>query len=86
MEEIENLKSENTNLHRELQEVAVTDNLPYEPIAVAEFLINRTEKYEHNSFMKAFTGNEQGIYNIYGISELRQIAEHLLVYCNNNKD
>lgn len=80
------LERENKKLHRELQETALIDNLPYEPIAVAEFLINKTGKYERSSFMKAFTGNEQGTYNIYGISELRQIAEHLLVHCNNNKD
>lgn len=80
------LTRENKELHRELQEASITYNLPYEPIAVAEMLINATEKYEHNAFTKSFTGNEQGAYNIYGISELRQIAEHLLVYCNNNKD
>lgn len=86
LEEIDRLKAENSKIHREIQKTTITDNLPYEPIAVAEFLINKIEKYEHNSFMKAFTENEQGTYNIYGISELRQIAEHLLVYCNNNKD
>lgn len=80
------LVEENKQLHYELQKTAITENLPCEPIAVAETLINAKRLYEHNTFMKAFTGSKEGLRNIYGISELRQIAEHLLVYCNNNKD
>lgn len=50
--------------------------LPTEPIKVAEMLIYATDTYT-NLF-----GKEQD-YKVYDKSELKQIAEHLLVYCNN---
>ncbi len=46
--------------------------LPTEPIDVANFLINGLGASWH--------------YDSFDVSELRQIAEHLLVYCNHNKD
>lgn len=51
--------------------------LPYEPIKVAQMLITATG-------IKDRFGDvwECG----YSISQLRQIAEHLLVYCDNNND
>lgn len=48
----------------------VTDFLPIEPIKVADMLINEFRKGDNYTYL--------------GISELRQIAEHLLVYCNHN--
>lgn len=51
--------------------------LPYEPIEVAQTLINAVE-------LKDKDGNIRNCG--YDIPHLRQIAEHLLVYCNNNKD
>lgn len=59
----------------------ITDFLPAEPIKVADTLINlKIEPTEINS---------EGIKIVYKqrsfrVSELRQIAEHLLVYCNHN--
>ena len=49
-------------------------------------LINAEGEYEHNPLEKAFCGTDKGTYRIFEISELRQIAEHLLVYCNHNKE
>lgn len=68
---IEELNAENAELHCELQAVnAFKEGYPTEPIKVADMLINEFRK-----------GNN---YTYLGISELRQIAERLLVYCNNN--
>lgn len=62
----------------------ITDFFPTEPIKVADMLINAEGEYEHNAIAKAFCGEDKGTYRIFGIGELRQIAEHLLVYCNHN--
>ena len=51
--------------------------LPTAPIKVAEMLIYATEKRTN-----PFTGKEYDG-DMYSVSDLRQIAEHLLVYCNN---
>lgn len=71
--------------------ITIEDFLPAEPIKVADMLISAT--YTRNkgelekSISKAF-GNDSDtvIENIYSLSELRQIAEHLLVYCNANQE
>lgn len=60
--------------------------LPYEPIKVAEMLIDATGTYKTNSLSRAFGAGDTGIYNLYSKSDLRQIAEHLLVYCNNAEE
>lgn len=67
-------------------EVNITNFLPTEPIKVAEMLINAEGEYEHNSLVKAISGEDKGTYRIFDISELRQIAEHLLVYCNHHRE
>lgn len=64
----------------------VTDFLPTEHIKVAEMLINAEGEYEHNPIAKKICGTDKGTYRIFDVSELRQIAEHLLVYCNHNKE
>lgn len=64
----------------------VTDFLPTEPIKVADMLINAEGEYEHNPLAKALCGEDKDTYRIFDVSELRQIAEHLLVYCNHNKE
>lgn len=58
--------------------------LPAEPIKVADMLINAEGEYEHNPIVKAFCGTDKGTYRIFDVSELRQIAEHLLAYCNHH--
>lgn len=66
-------------LKAELAEVQMNkQELPAEPIKVAEMLIYATDTYS-NLF-----GKEQD-YKVYDKSELKQIAEHLLVYCNNTE-
>lgn len=64
----------------------VVDFLPTEPIKVADMLINAEGEYEHNPLAKALCGEDKGTYRIFDVSELRQIAEHLLVYCNHHKE
>jgi hypothetical protein len=64
----------------------ISDFLPTEPIKVADMLINAEREYERNPIAKAFCGTDKGTCRIFDISELRQIAEHLLVYCNNQKE
>lgn len=63
-----------------------TDFLPTEPIKVADMLINAEGEYEHSPIEKALYKEDKGTYRIFGVSELRQIAEHLLIYCNHNKE
>ena len=60
--------------------------LPKEPIKVAEMLIDEKITYETSSIAKAFGAGDTGTCNLYSNSDLRQIAEHLLVYCNNSED
>lgn len=62
----------------------ISDFLQTEPIKVADILINAEGEYEHNPITKKICGNDKGTYRIFDVSELRQIAEHLLVYCNYN--
>lgn len=54
--------------------------LPFDPLEVVDILINET--YEHSI---PFTGRKTES-SKYGIDELEQIAEHLLVYCKHNKE
>ena len=64
--------------------------LPREPISVAEMLINAERKCEPCNFVKRLNdmfGSEPiDTYRIYDVSELRQIAEHLLIYCKANEE
>lgn len=64
----------------------ITDFLPEEPIKVVDMLINAEGEYEHNPVAKAFCGKDNGAYRIFDVSDLRQIAEHLLIYCNHNDE
>lgn len=60
--------------------------LPHEPIKVAEMLIYATETYETSSLAKRFGAGDTATYELYSNVDLRQIAEHLLVYCKHNKE
>lgn len=80
--EIDGLIAENSELHCEIQAMnAFHEGMPTEPIKMADILIN--SEIEPKSV-------ENGVElvcckrNFY-ISELRQIAQHLLVYCNVNE-
>lgn len=81
---IEELNVENAELHCEMQAMKVfPDEIPEEPIKVAEMLITAKGECE-----PLHIGNNvfKDTYRIFDVSGLRQIAEHLLVYCNHNKE
>lgn len=60
--------------------------MPDEPIKAAERLIHATVIRETNAILRMFRRSERyETYDLYSVSDLRQIAEHLLVYCNNNE-
>lgn len=63
---------------REKVNEKISDFLPTEPIKVADMLINThgRDLYENSAYYS----------KIFDVSGLRQIAEHLLVYCNHNKE
>lgn len=94
LKEIDRLESENKSLKIEVSELqceiqamqVFPEEFPTTPIEVAQMLITASCKYETNSIQRALGAGETGIRDMYSISDLRQIAEHLLVYCNNNKD
>ena len=61
-------------------------HLPHEPIKVAEMLIDATETYRTSSLAKMLGGRDTATYELYSNADLRQIAEHLLVYCGNYEE
>lgn len=63
----------------------IADYLCDEPISVAQTLISAKRSYELSAEEKQRSGIEKGYYHIFDVSELRQIAEHLLIYCKHNK-
>lgn len=65
----------------------LADYLPAEPIEVADALISVTYVRNKNelekSIGKAFGNDSDTVTeDMYSVSELRQITEHLLIYCN----
>ena len=60
---------------------SVADFLPTEPIKVAEMLITAKGECE-----PLYIGDDvfKDTYRIFDVSDLRQIAKHLLVYCNHH--
>ena len=63
------------------------DDLPSEPISVANMLINAKIEYEPTSLQKAlFKTEDKCMADKYSDDDLEQIAEHLLVYCKHNKE
>ena len=79
------LKNEVKKLESELEEKVnfETDRLvklPFDPLETANMLINATYRAEIPFLEK------QVDRNVYGIDDLEQVAEHLLVYCKHNRD
>lgn len=62
------------------EELCKKQELPPEPIKVAEMLIYANYSYKDKIDGMLHRGR------LYSKSDLRQIAEHLLVYCNNTED
>lgn len=71
--EIDQLKSRVAELEESQEEIL------FDPIDVVQYLINRTIKVK-NTFPE-LQGGETSHVPVYDVSELRQIAEHILVYC-----
>lgn len=61
-------------------------DLPESPIECATLLIDSCFEYDTSSFQRAFGMGEKACDKRYSVSELRQIAEHLLVYCKHNEE
>lgn len=76
---------------REKVNEKISDFLPTEPIKIADMLISaiytRQKSTLEKTFSKAVFGNSSDTLteNVYSVSELRQIAEHLLVYCGHSE-
>ena len=63
------------------------DELPTDPIEVAQMLINSTYEYELSALDKAlYKCGDTRTTERYSIDDLEQIAEHLLVYCKHNRE
>lgn len=63
------------------------DELPTDPIEVAQMLINSTYEYESSALEKAlYKCGDTRITERYSINDLEQIAEHLLVYCKHHRE
>lgn len=63
------------------------DDLPDDPIEVAQVLINSTYEYELSDLEKAlYKCGDTRTTERYSINDLEQIAEHLLVYCKHNRE
>lgn len=57
-------------------------DLPPEPIQCAAMLIERNFEYETSPIRRALGAGEKAHEKYYSADDLRQIAEHLLVYCD----
>lgn len=84
--QIKEIQSHIDCLKAELAEIQMNKlELPEEPIEVATMLIKATVtcKCKSNPFQKAFNANCPDEYETdrYSDEDLKQIAEHLLVYC-----
>lgn len=83
--QIKEMQSHIDCLKAKLAEVQLNkQEFPTEPIKVADLLIHDTYVYE-NKLFKGYL-RYTSVVNRYSKSDLRQIAEHLLVYCNNAEE
>ena len=63
------------------------DELPIDPIEVAQMLINSTFEREASNLEKVlYKCGDTRITERYSIDDLEQIAEHLFVYCKHNRE
>lgn len=57
-----------------------------EPIKVAEMLICADGEFKSSQLARALGAPETTTYNLYSKSDLREIAKHLLAYCENGEE
>ena len=62
--------------------IELEPDFPPGPIQCAAMLIDRSIEYETSGLQQAFGMREKETMSYYSVVDLRQIAEHLLVYCN----
>lgn len=80
---IEEMQAHINCLKAELEEIQMNKSeLPLEPIEVATMLIKATLTVKANSIQKAFINSDEYDTDRYSNEDLRQIAKHLLVHCN----
>lgn len=66
-------------------EIQKTKFFPESPVDAASMLINAKVECEPSPLQRAF-GGENTLADRYSDDDLRQIAEHLFVYCNHNSE
>lgn len=90
MAHIDCLKAEllEVQCHSDKLKQELKHNLSAEPIDVASMLIKATRTVKTNPIKKVLAQNIPDEYETekYSKSDLRQIAEHLLAYCNNSEN
>lgn len=86
---LDDVSNGNRKLKKRIEELEnqETTDLPFDPMEVANYLINATYKRETNSIERSFYKTTDEVdEDKYSIDDLEQIAEHLLVYCKHNKE
>lgn len=71
-----------SNYLRNSPTIELEPDLPPEPIQCAAMLIESSFEYETSVIQQALGAGEKAKAKYYDIDKLRQIAEHLLIYCN----
>lgn len=91
--QIKEMQSHIDCLKAELAEVQLNkQEFPTEPIKVADMLIDEftsiSGEYARTAIENEYPVNDTAFYSMrqQEVKILRQIAEHLLVYCNNSED
>lgn len=87
--QIEDMQAHIDCLKAELVEIQSNKlELPYGPIEVATMLIRATTTVKTTPVYRVFNPNapDEHETKMYSKKDLREIAEHLLVYCNNGED
>lgn len=88
-DDIFNMQDENKALKQRISDLESKENvdLPFDPMETANYLINATYERETNGIERSFAKLPDKISeDKYSIDDLEQIAEHLLIYCNHNKE
>ena len=86
IDEVRKLTMEKSELKSEL-ESKIKDDLPFDALETANYLINSTYERESSSLERAFAKVPDKVNDDrYTVDELEQIAEHLLIYCKHNKE